>query len=92
MSMKNFSTIYNSKMKVLVVSNFLCLVLLALLVSDVSQAAGRVPRHRVLPDDLENDDLFNALEDNDEDYGEMRRLQRRGRKSNLRSCLFASHS
>ncbi|VDM17904.1 unnamed protein product [Hydatigera taeniaeformis] len=67
-------------MRVLVLANLLCVVLLALLASDIASMTARLPRHRFLAEDSENGDFFDAEVGEDDDYGEVPRLRHHGRK------------
>ncbi|KAL5107225.1 hypothetical protein TcWFU_000224 [Taenia crassiceps] len=72
-------TIY-CKMKVLVLSNLLCVVLLALLAGDITSVTARLPRHRFLAEEPDSGDFFDTEAGDDDVYGEVPRLRHHGRK------------
>lgn len=60
-------------MRVLVLSNLLCLVLLVLFVGDISSMTARLPRHRFPTEDPYNGDFFDAEAGDDDNYEEVPR-------------------
>ncbi|KAL5963263.1 RAB11-binding protein RELCH [Taenia solium] len=67
-------------MRVLVLSNLLCMVLLALLAGNIASVTARLSRHRFLAEDPKSGDFFDPEAGDDDDYGEVSRLRHHGRK------------
>ncbi|EUB62923.1 hypothetical protein EGR_02364 [Echinococcus granulosus] len=69
-------------MRVLVLSNLLCLVLLVLFVGDISSMTARLPRHRFPTEDPYNGDFFDAEAGDDDNYEEVPRPHHHSRRCN----------
>ncbi|VDK32784.1 unnamed protein product [Taenia asiatica] len=67
-------------MRVLVLSNLLCMMLLTLLAGDIASVTARLSKHRFLADDPDSGDFFDPEAGDDDDYGEVSRLRHHGRK------------